>query len=304
MSIFTNSLSRTEWEDFCEAMLRHYFGVTNFYYIPDKDEGDYGIEFFTSCGTIFQCYKPDDTDEMKIYKRKIQSKINADLKKLKENESDLIQVFDQIKIREWVLLTPENKSKDLLIYCQKKKKEVLSENLPFIDADKFQVRIHVAEDYQDALSYAQQIFILKKAVNIPKLEVSDEQKEAWLIGNTERSDNIERKSNNLMGSDNDRFKDQVLTKYLQIESFLDKLRLEYPDLHGLLEGSGGAQLERMSTDSNFLDLDKGFLKSICDSNREAFSKFEEHMSDENVEALSMGYLSKWMAECDMDFENE
>lgn len=304
MSDFTKSLSRKEWEDFCKTMLQQHFGLDNFYWIPDGDGGDYGIEFYTSCGKIFQCYMPDDAPDIKTYKEKIQKKIRADIQCLKKYEIDLIKVFDEIKIRQWILLVPENRSKELLKYCQKKKKEIIGQDIPFIDAENFQVRIHVAEDYEDSMRYAQQMFALRKSVDIPTLKVSEKHKESWSGGNTERSSNIVRKSNNLMGDNSDRFKDQVLTKYIQIESFLDKLRSDYPDLHSSLEGSGRAQLDRMNTDATFVELDKGFVKSICDSNREAFNRFDEYMSDENVEALSMGYLSKWIAECYMDFESE
>ena len=64
---------------------------------------------------------------MGIYKKRIQKKINDDLKKLKENEKEILKLIDDIKINQWVLLTPEFKSKDLISYCNKKKKEVGSD---------------------------------------------------------------------------------------------------------------------------------------------------------------------------------
>jgi len=105
-----------------------------------------------------------------------------------------------------------------------------------------------------------------------------------------------------MGDDSDRFQDKVVTKYIQIEKFLDQLRADHPDLHELVEDSARAQLENIQEKSLFeSELDKKFLKSIVDGNKEAFAKHSKFMSDNNMQSLSFGYLSKWLAECYMDF---
>jgi len=61
---------------------------------------------------------------MKIYKERIQKKINEDLKKLKENEKKISEMLDGIQVNQWILLTPENKSKDFIAYCNKKRKRL------------------------------------------------------------------------------------------------------------------------------------------------------------------------------------
>jgi hypothetical protein len=56
-------------------------------------------------------------------------------------------------------------------------------------------------------------------------------------------------------------------------------------------------------DSIFQDVCDGqFVKSIVSSNSEIFAKYSKHLSDKNVQALSFGYLSLWIARCYMDFE--
>lgn len=58
MSSYTDDMSEKEWEAFCEKMLRFHYGQANFWSVPDQDSGDFGIEFYTADGTIFQCYYP------------------------------------------------------------------------------------------------------------------------------------------------------------------------------------------------------------------------------------------------------
>ena len=52
------------------------------------------------------------------------------------------------------------------------------------------------------------------------------------------------------------------------------------------------------------NIDKEFVKRIVASNKTAFEKYAKFFSDRNKQSLSFGYLSKWIAECYMDFVNE
>jgi len=301
MQSFIENMSPNEWEVFCEIMLRHHYGAKNFWVVPAQDGGDLGLEFYTVDGTIFQCYYPDSGVEMKLYKQKIQKKIREDLKKLKDNEKEISSLMDDIVVNQWVLLTPENKSKDLITYCNKKKKETIEENISYIDNDSFIVKIETADTYRDGMLFAQSVY--SSAIDIPLMEVTEEEKSKWLSSNSQFSNNIERKSNLLMGEKSEIFKGKVVTRYIQIDKFIEQLRDEHPDLYGLIEDSARAQLENMQEARLFEDnIDSNFVKNAVEQNKKAFEKYSKHMSDKNMQSLSFGYLSKWIAECYMDFE--
>jgi hypothetical protein len=301
MSSFVDNLSPKEWEAFCEIMLRQHYGAKNFWSVPDDDGGDLGLEFYTIDGTLFQCYCPDKGVDMASYKKKIQKKIREDLKKLKTNEIKIAKMIDDVTVHQWVLLTPEFKSKDLIGYCNTKKKEVIAENITYINNDEFLVKVETADSYPDGKLYAQGVY--SKAIDIPLLSISEVEKDAWKDGNTEFSGNVVRKSVALMGESSEGFQDEIFTKYIQMEKFLDQLREEHPDLYEMVEDTARAQLENMREDAFFSAKDKGFVKSILDGNKSAFSKHSEFMSEKNVQSLSFGYLSKWLAQCYMDFES-
>ncbi|MES9950656.1 MAG: hypothetical protein ABW118_16990 [Candidatus Thiodiazotropha sp.] len=297
---FADGMTEKEWERFCEIMLRYHFGQKNFWKVPDEDQGDYGIEFYTADGTIFQCYLPDPTVDMKNYKKKIQKKINDDLKKLDTYQNDIADMLDDIIIKQWVLMTPQNKSKELIKYCNKKKKEVLAKNLSFIDNKAFQVRVETADTFPEGKLFAHNICL--RTIDIPLATVSQDEKEAWQEGNSEFTGNIDRKTKAIFGMDNSRFKDEIVTKYIQIEQFLDRLREDFPDIYNLIEDSARAQLESMQQSSILEDnFDKEFIKRIVSENKETFDKYSDHFSDSSKQPLPFGYLSKWIAECYMDF---
>lgn len=303
MSSYTDDMTEKEWEAFCEIMLRNHYGQPNFWSVPDEDSGDFGIEFYTADGTIFQCYYPDLSVDMKAYKKKIQKKINDDLKKLKEYEKGITQMLGDIKVKQWVLLTQDLKSKDLLTYCNKKKKEVIDNSIPYIECKDFQVKIETADSFPEGKLFAQNMYL--KTIDIPLWEVTDSDKTLWKGGNAEFSGNIVRKSEAMMGEKSDKFQDGIVTKYIQIDKFLDQLREDHPDLHNQIEDSARGQLQSMQDESILeADFDKEFVKRIVDSNKDAFEKYSKYLSDNNKQSLSYGFLSKWIAECYMDFVNE
>lgn len=303
MSSFTENMTEKQWEKFCEIMLRQHYSQPYFWSVPDEDSGDYGIEFYTADGTIFQCYYPDLSVDMATYKKKIQNKINDDLNKLKLYEKEIDKMLDGIVVKQWVLLTQQNKSKDLIAYCNKKKNETITKGIAYIDSNNFRVKIETAESFPDAKLYAQNVFL--KTIDIPLIEVSDTDKAAWKGTNSVFADNVERKSNSILDGDSSDFQDRVVTKYIQINKFLDQLRDDHPDLYNQIEDSARAQLESMQDESILEnDIDKEFIKRIVNSNKKAFEKYAAFFSDKNTQSLSFGYLSKWIAECYMDFVNE
>lgn len=300
MSSFIDNLDAKGWEAFCEIMLRHHYTARHFWTVPDEDGGDCGIEFYTADGTIFQCYFPDSSVDMKTHKQRIQKKIRDDLKKLSEYEDKIAEMLGDIRIDQWVLLTPQYKSKDFLAYCNKKAKEVIGENLSFIDGAIFQVKIETADSYPEGKLYAQNVY--SNLIDIPISEVTPVEKEAWKQGNSKFAQNIQRKSHVLMGDKSQQFQDRVVTKYLQIEKFLDRLREDHPDLYGKIEDSARARLDAMTDASVFEDsLGKKFVSDVVKDNQAAFLKHEKFFSDTNMQTFSFGYLSKWIAECYMDF---
>ena len=303
MNEYIKNLDPKEWEKFCGIILRYVFTAKNIWYVPDRDKGDLGIEFYSADGTIFQCYYPELNIDTSIYKNKVKKKIRKDLKKLITNKCDIEELLDGIKIKRWVLFLPELWSKDLIKYCGQQKKNIIEASLPYIDNTIFNVKIETPESYPDGTLFAQSIY--GKKIDIPLTEISEKDNKIWQKDNTKFALNIKRKSDAIIGEKSDQFKDRVVKRYIQVEEFLGHLRYEHPDIHELIEDSARAQLEKMSDDASMQDtFDNSFIKKIIKNNEKAFSKHSEYLSDTNEGSLPMGYVSKWLAECYMDFKND
>jgi hypothetical protein len=300
MTDFERTLTPKQWESFCETMLRNHHGAKYFYPVPDEDRGDLGLEFFTATGIIYQCYFPKPGTDMAVYKKSVKKKVSEDLKKLIKNGDEISTLLDGININQWVLLTPDNKSKDLIKHCNKMKKEIIGANLSFIATDDFTVKIETANSYPDSKLFAQGTY--GKAINVPLSEVTDSDLNLWKLDNNEFSSNVARKTERLLGNDTSKLQAEVVTKYIQLEKFLDYLRYNYPDIYNLIEDSSLARLEDMRENALLEDnLDKTFIQRVIADNKHAFGKHAKYLSEKNEQQLSFGYLSKWLAECYMDF---
>ena len=303
MDEFWRDFTRKDWEKFCETMLRQHHGYNHFWSVPDDDQGDCGIEFFTGDGCIYQCYFPDTGVSMETYKKNAQTKIREDLKKLKKNESQIALMLDGIVVRSWFLLMPENKSKELTKYCNNWKKRILKENISYVDPSEFVAKIETADSFPEACLYARRMRNRTQAIDIPIEDVPEEQRALWLDSNTEFAHNIERKTDLLVSEPQvAALRNRVVAKYIQIEKFLEILRDEAPDLFDLVEGSGRALLEEIH-DGAILEeeIGKEFVKRVYEKNQTGFRKYTSELSEGNVGVLPFGYLSKWIAECRLDF---
>ena len=299
MSKFYDQYNPKMWESFCEKMIRHHYGVNNFWTVPDYDAGDYGIEYFTATGDLFQCYFPNLDIDIKQYKRKIQKKINDDLNKLEKNKHEIEKILDDIKIRRWILLIPKNLTKELIVYCNKKKNEVIKKNISFIDNANFKVKIETAESYPLSKNYA--LSVGGYQVNISIDPVNDDEKDTWSNCNIIFSDNIKRKSDVIMNEKSKKFQIKIMEKYIQIEKFLDVIRSDFPDLYQEVNDMSLALLGKCQEKSLFVEkIDSDFIEKILEINTDLFKKFSINFSENNRQLLPFGYISKWFAECNFD----
>jgi hypothetical protein len=298
-SNFKDDMNGHVWEAFCEKMLRHEYGWKAFTTVPHLDRGDHGIEFFTSCGTIFQCYFPDPAYSMKEYKLHIQKKIREDLEKLNTNKVEILKLLGDITISHWVLLIPHMKSRDLIKYCNTQEKKVIPFNLPFISNSDFQIKIETDDSFPSSSLYARNF--INTEVNIDIKPCNEVLAETWKSTNSNFYNNICRKTLKIDSSP-ERLKTQLINNYLQVEELLDAYRDQFPDLHLEITSHTRANLEELRNDNLFTkDEPSKILSTLQKMNRSAFEKINTTISNSNKELVSTGLIAQWIAECKMDF---
>lgn len=297
--IFDEEKDGFAWEDYCEKLLNLHYQMRNFFPVPHADRGDYGIEFFTSDGTIFQCYAPSSSSSMQDYKRLVQKKINDDLKKLTKNQAGISELLDGILINQWVLFIPEVRSKELISYCNRKARELLVAPPSFIDKSSFRVR--VIDDSSYPLEKYKARLMMDSEINFPVREVSQDEKNQWKSEHTIFHDNLVRKCGKIQQSPNDMV-DALIGEYLVLEDLVVAYRENFPDLHKEIATMVAGNLSILRTNAIFSKGDPAELvRDLLNRNREKVGDLKQKISTLNSDKISVGYISKWIAECKMDF---
>ena len=286
------------WESFCERMLRHEFTWKNFTSVPHHDRGDHGIEFFTNCGVIFQCYYPDPSYSMDEYRKHVQKKINDDLKKLSKHESEIQKMLGEIKISCWVLVIPEVRTKELLKYCKSKEKKI--PQLSYSTPKGISVKIETDDSFPSGSIYSRKY--IGEEINVDISDIKAEVTEIWKSENSTFFDNICRKTNKFTGIDLERLRTNLIRQYMQVEELMDAYRDQFPDLYTEVTSIAIVNLEALKNESLFVrDEPKNILMSLLQKNRDSIKAIEQSISNNNIEVFSSGLIARWLAECKMDF---
>lgn len=140
------SFNGSTWEGLCQQVFKRKYQAECYQQMP-ASPGDFGIEGFTvNSGWAFQCYCPEKHYERTELYEKQRDKITADLRKLKDYESELQARLGDTKICRWVFVTPEVDRNALLAHAKTKETEVRGLGLPFLTQD-FTVLLHDGDHY-------------------------------------------------------------------------------------------------------------------------------------------------------------
>lgn len=167
--------SGDDWQNYCRQLLNRRYGVS-YQPVPDRDQGDFGIEGFTSSGEVFQCYAPEDPRSQEELYKKQRNKITADLRKLERNLDEIGKLTAPYLIAYWVLLVPRCDTKRIIQHGAVKATELRGKGLDGIH-DGFQVRVLTDEDFG---LEKQQLEVAGVALlPQPLPDVTEESAQAW-----------------------------------------------------------------------------------------------------------------------------
>lgn len=224
----------TSWEELCQLVFKRKHSAEGYQHIP-VSPGDYGLEGFTSLtGYGFQCYCPEKAYSRKELYEKQRDKITEDLKKLKDNETDLLEILGDTRIENWIFVTPDLASHALHRHARKKELEVKSWGLT-ITHPQFRIRLHDAEHYLVEIKQIQSAkgSALDFNTDVPELEALNgppEKYEANLLRKCEARlepkktlPSHERLVSSLYGS--------TLRNFMEADSYLRRIEESAPVLH-------------------------------------------------------------------------
>ena len=295
------------WEEFCQLCFKLKYEPEGYQTMPAW-QGDLGIEGFTRTGRVFQCYCPDfDYPPDKLYEEQ-RDKISRDLNKLITYEKQLKSYLKDIKIKEWIFVTPLYKKKDLVKHCRDKAEEFRAKASSILDST-FDVIIH------DLGNFTAQVPLVKgyqqKKVEInPKTPTTDKDIIGWKSKEIPYVNNAIRK-HEMRLPENAKNKDgkiELLTHnsirdFLNGDIVLRTWQITYEDDYEKFIRIISQFETKVKEKCVLSNLSNNLLYSEIESElkiklKEAFSILDSTM----IDRLSDYVMADWIIRCPIDFE--
>jgi hypothetical protein len=295
-------LSGRDWQVFADNLLSIRYGAAEYQRIPDKDQGDAGIEGFTiSKGHAYQIYGPVEPLTTKERYKKLRTKMTTDIRKFCENRETLSELFGDIKITRWILLVPHFDSKEIVTHASKKTKEVVEANLPYVSPE-FRVVVMSEDDFNREKA------LVEKGINISITgpEIEQAQITKWADENDSLVETIEDKIKRIKNFENNneskKLRENIIRFYLDYQNVLEELR-KYPIIHEniwTIINQKERYLEMktlMSTETN-LDL----FRECLEDTEEAVKSEVSGIAPTTIHTIVYGTVSDWIIRCPLDFK--
>lgn len=291
------------WEELCQVCLKLKFESEGYQELPAW-QGDMGIEGFTRTGKAFQCYCPDEDYEPRTLYEKQRDKITKDLNKLEVNIKELKDYLKDIRIVQWIFLTPLYRNKELIRHCQNKVAEYKAKNLEILSGD-FDILIY-DEDY-----FTAQIPIALNA-NGQKIEINVEQNSNvdWNKSNIDLIEHaIEKHGKRLHPQTKNKedkvnkLTEQTVGDFLHQQQILNKWKelnpADYEKFIRIISDyeSTVEELCITHTDNNN-QLYERIRNELKNKLKDNFSCYD----DLTLEKLTKGVIADWILRCPINFE--
>ena len=305
MKDVSSRLEGQEWQNWATLLLHRHYPVGDYQEVPDKREGDAGIEGYSLDGRVYQMYGPEGELTFAQRHTKLRDKITRDINKFINNKEKLNRLFGSLKIKRWILLVPSFENREIVEHAVKKTGEVLEADLPYVDKNDFRV---VVMD-EDAF-YVEKNCLLNHQVSdisIVAESVIDADVDGWSDDkqNVERVNSLVQKLAKLPTlqtiEKRKAFQQEVIRWWLEGQSVLEGLR-DYPDAWESIRQVKSEQEKYlrghcMITNLQPYDLLMEALKNI----ENAVEREASALSTGSRTAVAHEAISEWLMRCPLDF---
>lgn len=290
-----------DWELFSLNLLQHRHGTLNVHKIPAAHQGDFGIDFYcTKEAVAYQCYAVEEPIDISTRADRQKTKITRDLAKIVANEMEIKKLFNDVRIKHWILLSPLHDSKEVNLHCSKKTKDMRDKQCGVLD-DAFEVAIHDLTLFPAAVIASGLTSISSVKLSVPA--PSTEEVAAWTVGSSNLLANAHHKL--LKRTSPENISDAVAdatSAFLQGNALLDALRSGSPDLHEKVTIAIKSRARRIQfAGPQGGQSANGILHAELDSLISAVQSAAPNLSNENAEQIAYGAISEWIMRCPLDF---
>jgi len=273
----------------------------SFQRVPDRRQGDLGIEAFAMNGTVYQCYAAEEPLSVRECFEKQRDKLTRDLRKLRENATHFRSMLGGTVIRRYVFLVHRHDARQLIDHASSKATEVRSWGLDFIGPE-FRIVIETLDNYrqeQEAVHSIPRPLVLSVAASAGETD-------AWRDGHQSLLDTAETKLSTVISSSAERsaIVDSLALQHLEAENALERLReLSAESYQAVLRTR--AQRERLLVLEYPPSANQyATLTTIARELAAALLDSAPTIDREFAESLAWSSVMDWLMRCPLAFEAE
>jgi hypothetical protein len=268
--------------------------------IPDKVQGDNGLEGVSTDGEGYQCFADQDSESTSDRVNKQKRKIREDLNKLEQYSEYWSTIFGTTKLKKWFLVTPKVSDKAVISYARSRAKVIREQNLPFIDPS-FEAFVVTDDHFQRAKDLRAKQAALPLDVSPDDISQKDlDGVKSDFVANTERK--LRQVLPTIPQIELRERLDQYLKWYLAHENVLSKVLGQDPELFERLKNFCAQHEETIRFDS---DLDFGpphiRLQSVRESLAEDIDRDFKNLGTATLNILVRGSIASWLGNCPLEF---
>lgn len=292
-----------DWQNYCVLLLQKRYAAHNSHslqLVPDRHQGDLGLEAFSHDGFVYQCYAAEEPLTVAGCYEKQRDKLTTDLKKLRDREKEVASLLGSIVVHRYVFMVHRHDSRMLISHAHSKAADVRSWDLSFVDKD-FSIVVETDDDYA---SEREAVHALPKEI-IESTKPTEADQAAWGTDNVDLHGTVLKKLDRVTKSNSTR--DQVMaaliSQYLQGENALERLKHVVPETHrGLLAAKAHREellvLEHPPETNGSHGALAVIARELADSLQSDFPTLTKKLA----ETLAWSAVADWLMRCPLDFE--
>lgn len=296
-----------DWEARCLLLLRvRYRPPANHHFqrVPADDQGDHGIEGFSTDGCVYQCYAADTRLKIRDRYEAQRDKLTEDIGKLIANEHEIGQLLGDVKIARYYFMVPVHDSKRLNKHAQDQAKRVRDAELAIV-AETFDVVIVTEDDFPVEV---ETIFRERlERMNLTPIDVTSEAIEEFLDAQPAQVETMDSKLSKIpeLATTERRaeVRRRLIQEYIRGENVVGQLRDRHPAGYEVLE-------ELRSQEEESLPLRCALSTSsplqLLEEVREEYARHLESeltfMRDRDISRIGWATTAEWLMECPLDFQ--
>ncbi|MBZ7921955.1 hypothetical protein LAC81_09185 [Ensifer adhaerens] len=300
---FRRTWDGTAWQRHAHILVQMRHGPPNVQRVPDKVQGDAGLEFFTLDGCLYQCFAPEDPGNTSKTSSAMKQKATRDLPKLKKYEETLTKILCGLTFNRWILLCPVLDDKSVVSHVRAKGAEIAELGLPFL-SDDFVALVQSQDDFAAEVARLRELPIGPELVVLSPTEEEIVTRESTDLVHTldgkltrafPRATDVKRAG----------IRRTYVKNHIKRDNTLASLKTEHPALWERAWQTISAEesrLEMLGSAGEAAPAER--LKESLSRIEEGLKKDLPHVAHATITDLSAGTLSDWLMRCPLDFDGD